>query len=102
MIAFDKALKCYTNNENINDYVFIKYLNTIDYRDLTKHNKRVYDSLGIIDTLGYSMDKSCNSFSYSDEFASIYAIKSGKYWFVYVNYDSSDKRSYIFNFNPFA
>lgn len=92
------ALFHYTN-VNVYEYVFNKYLNNIDYREYKQCNKRVYDNLGLIDTLGYNSDRGINHFSYSDEGCSLFAIKQTNLWFVCCNSDL--KEVYIFEGNYF-
>jgi len=88
-----------SKNPIVCEYVFEKYINTIDYTKMVRDNHRVYDHLGIIDTLGHNEERTVNSYHYSCEGGSIYCIYSGKLWFVYVNFDAPE--IYVFKNNPF-
>lgn len=96
MLNFKLATKHYTN-ENICEYVFNKYLNDKIHQNSIDENNRVYDHLGMIDTLGYNSDRGCNHFSHSDEGGCIFGIRFLNKWYVYVNYNKPEV--YIFPLN---
>lgn len=89
-----------SNNETICNYIFNKYLNCIDYRQSKSYKHQVYDHYGVIDTLGHSSDNTVNSYSYHDEFTSIFCLFSGGLYYLYI--DSSEKEAYISKINPFC
>ena len=89
----------YSTSPNVCDYVFNKYLNNIDYRQLNREENRVFDHLGMIDTLGHNQETTANSYHYSCEGGCIFCIQLLGLYFVYADFDK--KESYVFKHNPF-
>ena len=98
MFDTKKAIK-HSTNPNVCEYVFEKYLKTVDYRGTQKQISRHFDHLGIIDTLGWSEERTPNSFYYSCEDGCIFSILSCGLYLVYINF--SIKEVYVFKENPF-
>ena len=55
-------------------YLFI-YTYELRYNTTESYRNSVYDSLGVIDTLGNHGDNGRFTWSYSDEFVSVFAIR---------------------------
>lgn len=56
-------------------YWFLLFGPMKDCRNEIKNNHRVYDNLGIIDTLGYNYEEGKYTFAYSEELGSYSGIK---------------------------
>ena len=86
------------------DYIFNKYLAlsfaskgkvVSRYIDSNKDetNQRYYDSLGLIDTLGWNRSQGMNTYNFTCEGGCIWAVKTmGGKWLVFMNFDEYSYR----------
>lgn len=82
-------------NHAVCEYVFQKYLSLKfaslkkvekRYADVTQDTKhRVYDHLGMIDTLGHDQEIGTLTYHYSCEMGSMFAVKTPTFWMLYIN-----------------